>query len=154
MKFFLKKYKVHKLCKVIQNGDQIEHFLNTCQFLSNYSKHFVWKKCWAGTSLRFFPSPTLSSTYPPLLSFLSFSSLTILSLSYSPYCFLFVIPYTFIYIYFFFSKYLFFLCVFLIWIIVEICPLNFQFRGMGFDPSCPCTKSLALTIEPLKLLRN
>ena len=58
----------------------------------------------------------------------------------------------YIYIYFFFRS-LFFMCF--IQLVAHLNNFgNFQFRGMGFDPSYSWATLLTLTIEPPRLLRN
>ena len=108
--------------------------------------------------MKIFPPLLSLLPIPPLFSFLSFSSLTILPLSCSPYCFLSVISdtyfiYCILYIYIFFFRSLFFMCF--IQLVAHLSNFgNFQFRGMGFDPSYSWATLLTLTIEPPRLLRN
>ena len=79
---FEKKYKVHKLCKIMQNGCQIKNFLNTCQFLSNYSNNFFkghWQRKFALPIIKVLHSLTMSMVLIPYqtLSFTSYLHLKV-----------------------------------------------------------------------------
>ena len=105
--------------------------------------------------------------FPPLLSLLPIPLYFLSYLSLPSLFYLYLIPLTAFYLLSLIHILYIYICIFqsllfsmflsnmlLIWIISEICQLNVQYRGTGFDPSYTSGKSLALTIEPPRLLRN